>query len=179
MGVVRIRDNSSASFQLIAPPRQQQSYKIVVADGILTPRSDLQIQCAPPRVRVNAVQRLWQAVSPQREQVRPELQSPSSSRRIWTRELLPLRACRLDRQTWFETQTISAHYQEHRDPDLIPAGDLQPAPADLQRAPAPALESASAACNRSIRRMAGHLPQKPRLIGPQIKLTFDLQPLKR
>ena len=179
IGSIRLRDSSRAAFRLLAPSLPPQSYRIVIADAILTPKADLDIECAPLGLAAGSVHRLWHASSPQRGFSRTELQSPSSARRIWTWELLPLRACRLDRQTWFETQTITAHHQERPDLDLIPADDLQPALADLKRAPVPLLKSASASSARTIPRIPGHLPQKTRLMGPQIKLTFDLQPLKR
>jgi hypothetical protein len=152
--------------------------KIVIADMALTPNSNLDVRGRPEAHLDRATrQHVWQIGRAECSLPRMELQSTIVSRRIWTRELLTLRRCVLERQTAFESKVeLMNEPQVPEESGLVLNRDYQPATATLPRLAAETLPVAPIAELERIRPLPEDGYQPPHMIGPRFKLQFDLLP---
>lgn len=171
---VRSPNGSSSIFKMVRLPFQPETCRIVIAD--LTPNVNLDLKYPQVQIEGASVQRIWAIGCLKRNLPQMGLESPATPRRIWNRELLTLRRCELEHRNSLESREMQTKRQAHQEPALLPGIDFQAGSALLSRLPAESLPAAGAVRLDQIRRVE-KVCEVPRLIGPRVKLQFDLHPL--
>jgi hypothetical protein len=175
-GVLR-QPGSSRVFTLVRPSFEPDVRRIVVADVALTPNSNIAVRGVQAHLDRASRQHVWQIGRTECSLPQMELQSTIVSRRIWTRELLTLGRCELERQTAFESKVaLMNERQGHEESNLVRDRDYQPIAATLPRLAAQSLPSAPVADLEQIRPLPQDGYQAPHMIGPRLKLQFDILP---
>jgi len=180
-GVRGIRDEADGSviLKVLPPSIEPEPRKILIGDTALTPYTKLDVVDVPVSIVRSEEREFWKIRREENDLLQTELQSIANLRRIWTRELLTLRRCELDREFilggW--RQPIDEPHQPEQN-EFHPSADFQPGTSEVPHIPAEVLPAESAA-HLAKERQLEPAQQAPHLIGPKLKVQFDLQPLPR
>jgi hypothetical protein len=156
---------------------QPEPRKLVIGDAVLTPNANLDMRRFRVQIRGAAIQRTWQINRMEFKLPQMELESIANPRRIWTRELLTMPRCELGRQSLLDKRAMPSDRQVREEPCLMPRTDFQPSAARLPRLETEFLPMAAAVYVEQIR-MPEDGYRSPNLIGPRVKVRFDLPALK-
>jgi len=173
------RTGAAAMFVAVRTVIEPETRKIVPADAFLAPNAKLQIRRAALQFHREGMKWMCRLSSIVRTPPPMEAQPPAAPRRIWTRDWLTTYPTGLERQTWFESQRLLNQRRRPERTDLILIEDRPLVAADLSRTAHECFPTLPASRLVPERRQPVDSHQSPNLIGPRVKLRYDLQPLRR
>ncbi len=162
----------------LRPTVVPDSRELVLRDAVFAPFTNVDVINGPVNVIRAAAGSVWHIGYIEHERPETELQSAASLRRIWTRELLTLRRCELGHEaiSWKLARLLNEPPQ-FESMELTSSTDFQPQMAQLWHLDAKTLPSASAVRGEDIRPPVAASIPATRLIGPKLRVEYDLEPL--